>query len=39
MKLTVEALCRRDANLCTADAVLKLLMSEISKKQSYLAQK
>lgn len=38
VKLTVEALCRRDANLCTADAVLKLLMSEISKKQSYLAQ-
>lgn len=38
VKLTVEALCRRDANLCTADAVLKLLMSEISKKQSHLAQ-
>lgn len=38
VKLTVEALCRRDANLCTADAVLKLLMTEMSKKQSSLAQ-
>lgn len=38
IKLAVEALCRRNANLCTADAVLKLLISEISKKQSPLAQ-
>lgn len=38
VKLAVEALCRRDANLCTADAVLKLLISEISTKKSSLAQ-
>jgi len=38
VKLAVEALCRQDANLCTADAVLKLLMFEISKKKSSLAQ-
>lgn len=38
VKLTVEALCHRDTNLCTADAVLKLLMSEMSTKQSSLAQ-
>lgn len=39
IKLTVEALCRRDANLCTADAVLKLLLKQLSGKNSALTNK
>lgn len=29
IKLTVEALCRQDANLCTADAALKFLLNRL----------
>lgn len=29
VKLTVEALCRQDANLCTADAALKFLLNRL----------
>lgn len=29
IKLTVEALCRRDSNLCTADAALKFLLGQL----------
>lgn len=31
IKLTVEALCRRDANLCTADASFRFLFQEVGK--------
>lgn len=39
IKLTVEAICRRDANLCTADAALKFLIKQLSSKNSALANK
>lgn len=39
IKLTVEAICRRDANLCTADAALKFLIKQLSSKNSTLAKK
>lgn len=39
IKLAVEALCRRDINLLTADAILHTLCQKISKIQSRLAQK
>lgn len=39
IKLTVEAICRRDANLCTADAALKFLIKQLSSKNSALAKK
>ncbi|KAI8130534.1 hypothetical protein CVS40_0250 [Lucilia cuprina] len=31
VKVTVEALCRRDMNLCKADAALSFMLNEISK--------
>ncbi|GLV38336.1 hypothetical protein CBL_21256, partial [Carabus blaptoides fortunei] len=39
IKLAVDALCRRDANLCTADAVLIFLFRQIFEKQSNFANK
>lgn len=39
IKLTVDAICRRDANLCTADAALKFLIKQLSSKNSALAKK
>ena len=39
VKLAVDALCRRDANLCTADAVLIFLFQQIVLKQSPFANK
>ncbi|GBP65678.1 hypothetical protein EVAR_98391_1 [Eumeta japonica] len=39
IKLTVEAICRRDANLCTADAALNFLIKQLSSKNSALAKK
>ena len=39
VKLAVDALCRRDANLCTADAVLLFLFQQIVQKQSPFANK
>lgn len=38
-KLTVEALCRSDANLCTADAAIKFLFKQLNEKHSVLASK
>ena len=35
IKLTVEAACRRDANLCTADAALKFLLNTLAEKKIY----
>lgn len=34
VKLTVVALCHRDANLCTADAALKFLLSQLEENES-----
>uniref|UniRef100_A0A8D8YA29 BED-type domain-containing protein n=1 Tax=Cacopsylla melanoneura TaxID=428564 RepID=A0A8D8YA29_9HEMI len=39
IKLTVEALCRRDANLCTADAALKFLLHQLSQNKTNLSEK
>lgn len=39
VKLTVEALCRTDANLCTADAALKFLFQQLNGNSSDLASK
>jgi len=39
VKLTVEAIGRRDANLCTADAAFKFLFEELFEKNSILANK
>ena len=39
VKLAVDALCRRDANLCNADAVLIFLFQQIVQKQSPFANK
>lgn len=39
VKLTVEALCRRDSNLCTADAALKFLLNNLTEKKSLLNNK
>jgi hypothetical protein len=39
IKLTLEALCRRDANLCTTDAALEFLLKQLSSKKSALANK
>ena len=39
VKLAVDALCRRDAYLCTADAVLIFLFQQIAQKQSPFANK
>lgn len=39
VKLTVEALCRSDANLCTADAALKFLFKQLNGNHSILASK
>ena len=39
MHLTVEALCRRDSNLLTADADLKILLRELLEKKSKFASK
>ncbi|GBP95638.1 Protein LSM12 homolog A [Eumeta japonica] len=36
IKLTVEAICRRDANLCTADAALNFLIKQLSSKTQHL---
>lgn len=38
-KLSVEALCRSDANLCTADATLKFLFQQLRDNDSILASK
>lgn len=37
VKLTVEALCRRDDNLCTAYAALKFLLSHLEENESLFA--
>lgn len=37
IKLAVEAICRRDANLLTADAALKFMMSTIDEHNSQLS--
>jgi hypothetical protein len=39
VKLTVDALGRRDANLCTADAALKFLFKQLNEKKLILANK
>jgi hypothetical protein len=39
VKLSVEALCRSDANLCTADATLKFLFQQLRDNDSILASK
>lgn len=39
VKLTVQALCRTDANLCTAAAAIKFLFKELAKNESILARK
>lgn len=38
IKLTVNVLCQRDANLCTADTALMFMMKEIGKMKSNLAE-
>lgn len=38
LKLTVEALCRRDSNLCIADATLKFLINQLAEKKSKLSK-
>ena len=35
MKIAIEALCRRDANLITAEATIKFLLDELKKSPSY----
>lgn len=39
IKLAAEKLCRREANLCSAEEVLKLMMEEVSTKSSDIARK
>ncbi|GBP86798.1 Retrovirus-related Pol polyprotein from transposon 297 [Eumeta japonica] len=39
VKLSVEALCRSDANLCTADATLKFLFQQLCDNDSIFASK
>ena len=39
LHLIVEALCRRDSNLLTADADLKILLRELLEKKSKLLVK
>ena len=38
VKVAVEALCREDINLYTADVTLKFLLDELSKQSSFLAR-
>lgn len=38
VKLTVEAICRKDANLCTADASFKFLFDELTKLNKPLSR-
>ena len=39
MKLAIEALGRRDANLLTADGILKFVFSQLDNNGSVLSQK
>lgn len=39
IKLTVEALCRRHSNLCTADAALKFLLGQLFEMKTNLSEK
>lgn len=34
----MEALCRQDSNLCTADAPLKFLINQLTEKKTILAK-
>lgn len=38
VKLTVEALCRQNSNLCTADAALKFMINQLTGKKTILAK-
>lgn len=35
----MEALCRQDSNLCTADAALKFLINQLTEKKTILVKK
>ncbi|KAL1447382.1 hypothetical protein WDU94_012282, partial [Cyamophila willieti] len=39
IKLTVEVLCRRNSNLCTADAALKFLLDQLFQMKTNLSEK